>query len=64
MLTQEIIDNMIDGSFDENAMFDADPIVGSAMDAAIDEGAYAEDDLLHGSFTFNESIAEMLNVYD
>ena len=47
MLTQEMIDNMIDGTFDENALFDADECIGAAMDRDIDEGIEAEKDIMN-----------------
>lgn len=46
MFTQDFIDNnMIDGTFDENAMFDADECV-AALDGDIDQGIYAEKDIM------------------
>ena len=47
MFTQEFIDTkMVDGSFDENALFDADECVATALDGDIDEGIYAEQDIM------------------
>jgi hypothetical protein len=38
---------MVDGTFDENAMLDADECVAAAMDRDIDAGIAAEDDIMH-----------------